>query len=82
MMAPSLFLKPTKTVSEAMLEFHQTTKRHQCDVMLNILLGGQLAEKWWTRPNRAFSNQTPNNAFEINPDSVVRYLRQHTSGDY
>ncbi len=69
-------------VSKAMREFHELEQRHQCDVMLNVLLGGQLAELWWNRSNSAFSNQTPNSVFKNNPQSVLQYLRSQCSGDY
>ncbi len=69
-------------VIKAMREFHELEQRQQCDIMLNILLGGQLAELWWNRSNRAFSNQTPNSVFKNNPQSVMQYLRKHTNGEY
>jgi hypothetical protein len=73
---------PTSSASVAIKEFHEIEQRKQCDIMLNILLGGQLAATWWNRPNRAFSGQTPEDAFRVNTRSVVQYLQAHTSGDY
>ena len=73
---------PDNPVRKAMQEFHEIEQRRQCDIMLNILLGGRLAGRWWNRPNRAFSGQTPEDVFKVNPRSVVLYLKSHTSGDY
>jgi hypothetical protein len=79
----SLSISPLDNpIRKAMQEFHEIEQRKQCDVLLNILLGGQLAQNWWDRPNRAFSNQCPIDVFKINPRSVLDYLRSHCSGDY
>lgn len=48
--------------------------RNLCNEMLFGLLGSEeLVEKWWMSYNKEF-NKTPNEQWEIDPDSVFDYI--------
>lgn len=51
-----------------------------CENMVKALVGEKHDALWWSSPNRAFKNQTPFVAFELNPDEVYDYLAWHCYG--
>lgn len=56
--------------------------RAQCDRIVESLVGKVNVEAWWASPNRAFKNQTPFVAFELDPDVVRDYLLWHAFGSF
>jgi hypothetical protein len=53
------------------------------DRILYALLGSQeLVQKWWSSPNRAFGEMTPNEMWDRDRDRVKNYLLAQLSGDY
>ena len=51
--------------------------------ILYSLLGSQeLVQKWWSSPNRAFDEMTPNEMLNRDKDRVKNYLLGQLSGDY
>ena len=55
--------------------------RERCDVLLLSLIGQKFVKLWWTTHNKAF-DQTPEQQFDINPESVYNYLIKHTEGEW
>jgi hypothetical protein len=50
-----------------------------CNSLLLSLLGKEhLVESWWTSPNKAFSNRTPNEQWTLAPEEVYEYLMHHS----
>ena len=58
-----------------------TTKkiRKNCELLAIALLGKNTAKKWWESPNKAFDLNTPNQQWEIDPQSVYQYLLDASS---
>lgn len=50
--------------------------RGRCEALVIAMVGEDLAEGWWTSPNRAFNNQTPLNT---DLDKVYHYLMGYAS---
>lgn len=50
--------------------------KQQINENLEMLLGKELAELWWQRPNAHFDEQTPQQVFEQNPKRVFDYVTQ------
>jgi hypothetical protein len=60
-----------------------TILKRRCDQLLVALLGGQeLVERWWASPNLAFGNKTPAEVFETAPEIVYNYLCVHAYGGW
>lgn len=55
-------------------------KRYNCERMVEALVGKQHAQLWWSSRNKAFGNETPFVAYELNPDQVYDYLAWHCYG--
>jgi hypothetical protein len=51
--------------------------RERCDGMIVALLGDDMADKWWQRPNLAMNSRTPADVFAENPLQVYTYLAGH-----
>ena len=62
--------------------YHRQRRRHQCDRLLEAMVGENLVAHWWQSPNQAFDLNTPESVFDTNPDQVYNYLMQHAGGDY
>lgn len=54
-------------------------KRKRCEVLVIALLGKKLAEKWWESPNKAFDQRTPEEQWQLDPESVYDYLMFYAS---
>jgi hypothetical protein len=51
--------------------------------ILYALLGSEeLVQKWWSSPNRAFDEMTPNEMLNRDKDRVKNYLLGQLSGEY
>lgn len=50
--------------------------------LITAMVGKDLVDQWWTSPNRAFDNTTPNEQWIKDPDSVYTYLMQHAYGGW
>ena len=53
---------------------HRTLCRARCEVMLQGMLGRQLAREWWDAPNHAFDDETPDQAWQRDYERVYRYV--------
>lgn len=60
------------------------TNQERCDLILASLFPKQqdLIEKWWTSPNKAFGEITPEQMFAEDEQAVVKYLYAQISDDY
>ncbi len=58
------------------------TNKEKCDMMLTSLVGEKHVRIWWGTRNKAFDGVTPAEVFAIDPERVINYLMQFTSGDY
>lgn len=58
------------------------TLKLRCDDLLTALVGKNLVDDWWNRPNKGFDLQTPITVFEQNPERVYNYLMRFSGGDY
>lgn len=56
--------------------------RHMCNSLLEILVGSANVDQWWSSPNQAFDQRTPEQQWALGSDAVVNYLmfHAHTSG--
>jgi hypothetical protein len=55
----------------------------QFNRILHALLGSdELVQKWWSSPNKAFDDMTPNEMLNRDRDRVKNYLLAQLSGDY
>ena len=51
--------------------------------ILHALLGSnELVQKWWSSPNKAFDDMTPNEMWDKDKDRVKNYLLAQLNGDY
>ena len=51
--------------------------------ILYALLGSnELVQKWWSSPNKAFDDMTPNEMWDRDKDRVKNYLLAQLNGDY
>jgi hypothetical protein len=74
-------IDPKNTNSKTVVSTDKDKLRKRIDALLMAQLGNQsLVTEWWTRPNRYFFEQTPNQAWETDPLSVYTYVRN--SCDY
>lgn len=80
-----------KAICQSWLEDHQeevrivdlerlkANLRGRSEALVIALVGKDTSEKWWNSRNRAFDMLTPNQMFEINPDTVYKYLLNYSS---
>jgi hypothetical protein len=57
-----------------------TTEQEFRNIANNLvasMVGPNLAESWWTSPNRAFDDRTPEAQWQSGSDAVVNYLMHH-----
>lgn len=48
-------------------------------VLVIALVGGELADKWWTTPNKAFDNRSPASMWIEDYHKVYEYLMRAAS---
>ena len=48
-----------------------------CNTLVESLVGADLVESWWSSPNQAFADRTPEAQWLVGSDSVVNYLMHH-----
>ena len=46
----------------------------RCDALVIALVGKNLAQHWWDSPNWAFNLLTPAKQFNLDPETVLKYL--------
>lgn len=51
--------------------------RAVCDHLVESMVGPDLVSAWWTGPNLAFDNRTPEQQWALGSDAVVNYLMHH-----
>ena len=51
--------------------------RQRSEALVIALVGKDLADDWWNRPNKEFDGQTPKETFDKNPSEVYNYLMSH-----
>lgn len=52
-------------------------KKARCTALVIALVGTASSTWWWNSPNKAFSNLSPLEMFEQDPDRVYNYLMFH-----
>ena len=55
--------------------------RKRSEVLIIVLVGKDLAPKWWDSENRAFG-MTPNKKWVEDPEAVYGYLMSHSDGQW
>ena len=53
--------------------------KQRSNVLVIALVGGELADKWWSSPNKAFDMQTPATAWLQDYYKVYAYLMRAAS---
>jgi hypothetical protein len=56
--------------------------RQRCDALLVAMLGKDLASRWWSNPNKAFADETPEVIFNVAPNTVYAYLLKSAEGEW
>jgi len=56
---------------------HDLLQRSRCNLILQATLGKALVQDWWSKSNTAFSDKTPDEQWQIDPDVVYQYLSSH-----
>jgi len=51
--------------------------RNIANNLVASLVGHDHVEAWWTSPNRAFDDRTPEAQWQSGSDAVVNYLMHH-----
>ena len=51
--------------------------RNIANNLVASMVGPNQVESWWTSPNRAFGNRTPEAQWQSGSDAVVNYLMHH-----
>jgi uncharacterized protein (DUF2384 family) len=46
------------------------------------MVGENLADDWWQRPNKAFDGRTPDSVFEESPMKIYAYLVKSAEGEW
>lgn len=46
------------------------------------MVGKDLADKWWSSPNKAFNDMTPAGQWIKDHESVYNYLMRHSEGGW
>lgn len=54
-------------------------KRKRSEILVIAMMGKDLAAKWWDSPNKSFDMKTPNEQWQIDPESVYNYLMYYAS---
>ena len=56
--------------------------RKRCEALVTAMVGKELAEKWWTGPNKAFGGDTPEQIYSVAPSAVYAYLMKSSEGEW
>ena len=48
-----------------------------CNDLVIGLVGEENSTLWWSSPNKAFQNRTPDEQWEKGSDQVINYLMHH-----
>ena len=56
--------------------------RARCDALVVAMVGRELADKWWTGPNKAFGGDTPEQIYSVAPSAVYAYLMRSAEGEW
>jgi len=56
--------------------------RRRCEVLIISMVGKDMSLAWWTNSNKAFSGDTPLEAFDKNPREVYNYLMGSACGGW
>jgi hypothetical protein len=59
-----------------------TRMRKRCEALITAMVGKELAEKWWTGPNKAFGGDTPEQIYSVAPSAVYAYLLKSAEGEW
>ena len=51
--------------------------RNIADQLVTGMVGPNMATAWWTSPNQAFGDRTPEAQWQSGSDAVVNYLMHH-----
>ena len=54
--------------------------RQTCKMIVEALVGREFSEQWWSSPNRAFDNRTPDEQWALESEVVSDYLFGHAFG--
>ena len=49
-----------------------------CEQLVHSMVGAEHSTLWWSSPNRAFNDRTPNEQWEKGSDQVINYLMHHS----
>jgi hypothetical protein len=49
-------------------------------MIVEALVGREFSEQWWSTPNRAFDNRTPDEQWALESEVVSDYLFGHAFG--
>lgn len=56
--------------------------RARCEALVIAMVGAELAPRWWTSPNRAFCDDTPEQIYSVAPRAVYAYLMKSAEGEW
>lgn len=61
---------------------NEEVMRLRCEALLTAMVGKELADAWWNRPNKAFEDNTPAQAYSVSPSAVYAYLMKCAEGEW
>ena len=56
--------------------------RARCEALVIAMVGREMAEKWWSGPNKAFCDDTPEQIYSVAPSAVYAYLMRSAEGEW
>ena len=56
--------------------------KQRIQVLLIAMLGSKLVDTWWNSPNKAFSEETPADAWVKDYAKVYNYVMRHADGGW
>lgn len=56
--------------------------KQRTQVLLTAMLGSNLADAWWSSPNKAFSGETPHNVWLKDYTKVYNYVMHNADGGW
>jgi len=63
-------------------QLQDMVRRQRCNTLVIALVGKQLAQQWWTSPNKRFNGATPETTYQVAPDGVYQYLMSSAEGEW
>lgn len=75
-------IKLQRGLSIASIAADPARMRARCDALVVAMLGKELADKWWTGPNKAFGDDTPEQMYSVAPSAVYAYLMKCAEGEW